>query len=235
VTLPPDSEEPFRRFPYPFLVLRWIEGIPLNSCRRRVPGDQLLATAEALGGLVARIASLGQGLGLETRSNAPTPPSSPQTLLSVTKSQLLRGRARDVLADAVWRLLAKQSARFDSLGSEQGLAHGDLGGRNIVVAADGNGGWRAAAILDWEDAFTGWALWDVGSLFRYPKRYGAAFRERFEKGYRAEAGQLPADWWRTARLLDVTRQVATLDDERELTVPFRECRELLEAALSAEE
>jgi len=74
-------------------------------------------------------------------------------------------------------------------------------------------------------------LWDVGSLFRYPTRYGQAFRERFERGYRDAGGVLPEEWWETARLLDATRQVATLDGERERPAVFADCRELLELML----
>src|SRR5450432_2100223 len=59
--------------------------------------------------------------------------------------------------------------------------------------------------------FTGWALWDVGSLFRYRQHYDEAFRAEFALGYLSVGGSLPEDWFQTARLLDAHRQVATLD------------------------
>jgi hypothetical protein len=87
-------------------------------------------------------------------------------------------------------------------------------------------------LIDWEAAFSGSQLWDVGSLFRYSQRYTETFRQGFERGYRDAGGALPEDWLRTARLLDATRQVATLNEERELPVVFAECRELIEAMLT---
>ena len=118
--------------------------------------------------------------------------------------------------------------RFQSLGPTTGLAHGDLGGRNILVAPAGKDGWRIAGLIDWEDAFTGWALWDVGSLLRYRGRFDQAFCERFERAYRDAGGELPEDWLGMARLLDASKQLATLDVERDRPAVFSDCRELLE-------
>jgi hypothetical protein len=43
---------------------------------------------------------------------------------------------------------------------------------------------------------------------------------------------LPDDWWRTARLLDATRQVSTLSEEDQRPAVFTECRQLLEMLVS---
>jgi hypothetical protein len=53
-----------------------------------------------------------------------------------------------------------------------------------------------------------------------------------ERGYCDAGGALPEDWLRTARLLDATRQVATMNEERELPVVFAECCELIEAVVT---
>ena len=89
------------------------------------------------------------------------------------------------------------------------------------------GGWRISGLIDWEAAFSGSLIWDLGSLFRYGRRYSETFRQRFERGYRDAGGALPEDWLRTARLLDAARLVATLNEERELPVVFAECRKLI--------
>jgi len=216
--------------PYPSLVCRWIEGITLNSFRKRTSAVELLTLAEPLGRLVARISGTPAAGDLGLEADWGTPVSSLEALLSLSREQLLRGRARmrlgDALADALWRRLSAEAERFPGLAPDS-LVHGDLGGRNILVAPDGDARWRIAGLLDWEAAFTGWALWDVGSLFRYPKRFGEAFRTGFERGYSDAGSPLPAKWWETARLLDATRQVSTLDAEREQPTVFADCRELL--------
>jgi aminoglycoside phosphotransferase (APT) family kinase protein len=212
---------------YPFLVLRFIEGIPLNGCRRTAPASGLLSLAEPIGRLLAAVASFASVPGVELPQTQPT---SLAALLEVNEERLLRGHARarlgPTLADRLWRQLVAASDDFQALDSATCLAHGDLGGRNILCKPSSDGAWQITGLIDWEAAFSGWALWDVGSLFRYPKRYSEAFRVSFARGYRTSR-PLPDNWWRTARLLDATRQLATLSEEKERPVVFAECRQLL--------
>jgi aminoglycoside phosphotransferase (APT) family kinase protein len=220
--------------PYPSLVYEWIGGINLNAMRRVASSEELLSLAAPLGRVLASISKIEPDEG-DFGVRGQPPPSSPEALLTLTQHRLLRGRARARLgggtADALWKYVLSETGRLTALGSARCLVHGDLGGRNILVATDGAERWRISGIVDWEDAFTGWALWDVGSLFRYPRRYSQAFRDQFERGYKTSGGMLAEEWWSLARLLDATRQVATLDVEGEMPAAFVDCHELLEAIL----
>jgi aminoglycoside phosphotransferase (APT) family kinase protein len=221
----------------PYLVYKWIEGITLNECRRQTPPAALLSVAEPLGRLLAGVASFSFADDLNGAPNGIHEGQSPmEVLLSANKEALLHGLARKrlgaALADAMCSRLDASAVRVRELEHAASLVHGDLSGRNILVALDEDGGWRISGLIDWEAAFSGSSLWDVGSLFRYPKRYSETFRQRFERGYRDASGALSEDWLRTARLLDATRLVATLNEERELPVVFAECRELIEAVVT---
>jgi aminoglycoside phosphotransferase (APT) family kinase protein len=223
-----------RRLPYPSLVFHWIEGITLNSLRKQASASELLSLAKPLGRLLARVASVPSGSDGGLGADGSTPVSSAEALFSVSEQRLLCGRARsrlgEQLAHAIWLRLSKEMERFRTLGLTDCLVHGDFGGRNILVAPDDAHGWRITGLIDWEEAFAGWALWDVGSLFRYPNRYGDAFRGEFERRYRSVRG-MPEDWYSTARLLDATRQLETLDSERERPAAFADCRQLLELVI----
>jgi len=224
-------------FGRPYLVYRWIEGVTLNECRRQAPPAALLSVAEPLGRLLAGVAGFSFANDLNGEPNVVhAGPASIEVLLSVNEEMLLRGLARKrlgaALADAMRRRLEAGAVHLCALDRVARLVHGDFGGRNILVAPAEGGGWRVNGLIDWEAAFSGSALWDVGSLFRYARRYSEAFCQRFEQGYRDAGGALPEDWLRTARLLDATRQVATLNEERELPVVFAECRELIEAVVA---
>lgn len=80
------------------------------------------------------------------------------------------------------------------------LNHGDFKAANLFNDEVGR-----LVILDWELAFAGPALMDLGQLFRW--RPSAAFRDGFVQTYRAPSGALPADWLRRAAALDVLRLV----------------------------
>ncbi|HKQ76877.1 MAG TPA: aminoglycoside phosphotransferase family protein [Blastocatellia bacterium] len=224
-------------FSHPYLVYRWIEGITLNEFRRQAPPAALLSVAETLGRLLAGVASFSFADGPNGEPNGVHSRLSPiEALLSINEKMLLSGLARkrlgSALADAMWRRLEASADRLCKLDSVARLVHGDFGGRNILVAPSEDGGWRVSGLIDWEGAFSGSTLWDVGSLFSYPRRYSETFRQLFERGYRDAGGTLPEDWFRTARLLDSTKMVTTLNEERELPVVFAECRELIDAIIA---
>jgi len=76
--------------------------------------------------------------------------------------------------------------------------HADFNASNILIR-DG----RVAAILDWEFAFAGDALFDFANITRPPLGQRAGFAEGLAAGYRAAGGALPEDWPRLARLVDL--------------------------------
>ena len=87
--------------------------------------------------------------------------------------------------------------------------------------------WRITGVIDWEATSTGSPLFDVGSLFRYASRFDGPFRAAFERGYREAEGTLPDGWLLTARLLDATWLIDTLDEPREFPGVYADCRMLL--------
>jgi aminoglycoside phosphotransferase (APT) family kinase protein len=62
---------------------------------------------------------------------------------------------------------------------------------------------RIAAVLDWEFAFSGPRLNDIGNFIRYSDRQPPEYLTRFAAGYQAGGGALPGDWFRLARLQDL--------------------------------
>lgn len=217
---------------HPYLVYRWIEGITLNECRRLGAPETFLTLAEPLGRLLARIAGLHFPDTLHgTQHTGQRPSIRVAAMLERAEEQLRAGRARErlggALADSLRDCLNSRAPALRALERADGLVHGDCGGRNILVRAGAGGGWEISGLIDWEGAAAGCAWWDVGSLFRYPRRYSPEFRTLFARGYGAAGGRLPPDWWRVVRLLDCVRVVAILDEERELPGVFAECGELI--------
>ena len=209
----------------PFMIYRWAEGVTLNKCRRDYGPNALLSLAASLGGVLATIASV----------DVPEEPALRHLdiadALAKTDDRLAASLARDRLgpatADALRSTLAANHATLSSLDETTALVHGDFGGRNIIVRSVVADAWEVSSVLDWEMASTGSPLWDVGSLFRSAARYSPEFRHELERGYRGAGGVLPDEWWRRARLIDMTRLIAILSVERELPDVFDECREVV--------
>jgi aminoglycoside phosphotransferase (APT) family kinase protein len=208
----------------PVIVYRWIDGITLHDLRMQRPGAAFGSLAEPLGRLLAWLA----------RTDA-TEPFELAPLLDRTYAQLADGRARGrmgaPLADAIKRGL--EAAEPDLGWGAVCLAHGDLGHRNVIVQHAAGDRWRINGVIDWEATTTSSPLLDLGSLFRDADRYDPGFLTAFERGYREADGALPERWLITARLLDATWLVDTLDEPHEMPGVFADCRRLL-AMLAAE-
>jgi aminoglycoside phosphotransferase (APT) family kinase protein len=202
----------------PAIVYRWIDGITLTELRRNEPPAAFASLAEPLGRLLAWLA----------RTDA-TEPFELTPVLERAYAQLSSARARTrlgaPLADALRRGLEAAEPRL--AWGNVCLVHGDLGSRNLIVQRAERDRWRINGVIDWEATTTFSPLLDLGSLFRYADRYDAAFRSNFERGYHEADGALPEDWMRTARLLDSTLLIDTLDDPKEFPGVYADCRLLL--------
>jgi aminoglycoside phosphotransferase (APT) family kinase protein len=199
------------------IAYRWIEGITLHDLRKRGELAAFASLAEPLGRVCAWIAQTDA-----------TAPFELAPILEQTYRQLTTGRARRrigaPLADSL--LKALESAEPQMAFGSVCLSHGDLGHRNVLVYQAGDR-WRINGVIDWETTTTGSPLVDVGSMFRYSRRYDAAFADAFARGYRDGGGNLPDGWLLTSRLLDSTWLVDMLDDEQEHTQVFADCVRLV--------
>lgn len=102
------------------------------------------------------------------------------------------------LHDFVW----SWSTRIPDLEDKARLVHNDFGGRNILVREE-NGKWAVAAVLDWEFAFSGSPLLDVGHFLRYERENLPLCEPHFSRGFVEHGGQLPDGWRARARIIDL--------------------------------
>ena len=112
---------------------------------------------------------------------------------------------RQRLHEFIW----SWATRLTSLDKETRLVHSDFGNRNILVDCV-NGRWQVVAVLDWEFAFTGPPLVDVGHFLRYEKRNAPLREPYFSRAFVESGGTLPDDWRRISQVLDLTALVECL-------------------------
>jgi fructokinase len=99
------------------------------------------------------------------------------------------------------RLLAHARAVqpvLDALPDVSRLVHSDFNPKNLLARRRSDG-WVVTAVLDWEFAFSGNPLVDVGNLLRFQADYPPAFID----GFLAGRGELPAGWRAAAEALDL--------------------------------
>jgi aminoglycoside phosphotransferase (APT) family kinase protein len=82
------------------------------------------------------------------------------------------------------------------------LVHSDYNPKNLLATRQ-DGRWSVAAVLDWEFAFSGSPLTDIGNMLRPRPDAASGFTAGFVAGYREAGGELPAGWREISEALDL--------------------------------
>jgi aminoglycoside phosphotransferase (APT) family kinase protein len=189
------------------LLARYVPGELVNQAAARDPGSAA-GLGEAAGRALAAIGAVtferggiftGPGL-------VPSPDGLPASLPGFVEDCLRRGHAASVLSpaelDGLRALAAAADPLAQSVAAARQLVHSDYNGKNLL-AVTRNGRWAISAVLDWEFAFSGSPLTDIGNMLRFPGAYPGGFRDGFLAGYRQSGGQLPPDWREISQALDL--------------------------------
>jgi Ser/Thr protein kinase RdoA (MazF antagonist) len=197
------------RFPYPYIALTWMAGVPLIDALATLPPAEAPGLAAALGVVAAHIGAftfaepgfLGPDLTIRERLVI-----GPAGLRQYLREMLLDGVGGERLGPALTaRLLAQVEASADELeplADTRSLIHADYKDGNILVRRDPDG-WRVTAVLDWEFAFVGASIFDLGSLLRREATLPPGFADTCVAAYRAAGGFAPPGWRRMTLLMDL--------------------------------
>jgi len=191
----------------PTLLCRFVPGVLLKT----VLSDGTEATADlgrSVGHTLAAIGDLtfdGPGMFADASlrtSDAEMPGSLPDFVARCLSS----GPAATVLAAderaAIMRLAGAAQAFVDAAPQASQLVHSDFNPKNLLVREHA-GSWTVAAVLDWEFAFSGSSLVDVGNMLRFPEDLPAEFATAFVAGFAEGGGLLPDDWREISLALDL--------------------------------
>ena len=203
----------------PFIFLRYVEGITFRQLK--ATGDRR-AIREASYAVGAALGAIGKHdlTSLDHVSVCAHP--MPESIDSYLTSPRLIARTGGALADQIRQLIAGWASRLQLVANERRLVHGDFRKQNILVRPDGNK-WTVAAILDWECAFIGSPMFDVGVFLRYERPEQPVAEPGFSRGFLDTGGQLCDGWLELIRVVDLdslcgslTSAHLPLDVEREI-------------------
>lgn len=197
----------------PFALLRWVDGVTMDSVLPALDQAALDGLGETLGRLLATIHGerFGRSGFLDGNLNVVEP-------FVPGGAGLIAFCAEAMADDLVRRRLGKERCRalmahvedhahgLDQWRGSPCLTHADFGGSNILVK-QADGVFDVAAVLDWEFAFAGSPFFDLGNLTRPPLDARPSFLASLERGYRAIDSGLPENWQALSRLVDLTAWV----------------------------
>lgn len=176
----------------PLLLSEFVPGVLASTALDDDPAGLGTAVGEALAG-IGGVRFASQGF-FERPDLVPTP-------VDVT-SGLAEFVARHTDWPELLALAERSQPLLDALPREARLVHSDFNPKNIIVRRQG-GVWTVGAVLDWEFAFSGPPLVDVGNMLRFGDDYPPAFTDGFVRGFRDGGGDLPTGWRAAADALDL--------------------------------
>jgi len=228
--------------PETYMVLRWVDGIPLDQALALGPSADARNTVRAAGGALAGLQSFQFatsgffGSTMELR----TPfPSEPRDIVAILERCLFQDGAGERLGDALthrlWSFVNEHLDALSLVAHHSTLVHGDFNGLNVIVqiAPDPP---QVAALIDWEYAHSGTPLLDLASMLRRPgRRLPGWFEQELVSGYRCAGGTLPENWKRVSRIVDAVRLCMFVRSRDAGQVAIEGVRALLESALADEQ
>lgn len=202
---------------HPYAVLEWVDGARLETAVEGASDVGLMALGRSVGAVLADIGGttfprpgfLDAQLGI-ARVYRLDGPGYLAFVSDTLGNPPVRERLGDDLTDRFQAFARQNATRLDALDPTARLVHSDFGGANILVTSDA-GHWAVSAVLDWEFAFAGPQIVDVGNLSRAQRGLRPAFESGFSQGFIDHGGVLPDDWRRLARLVDLLAWLDFLD------------------------
>jgi aminoglycoside phosphotransferase (APT) family kinase protein len=204
-------------FGFPYTLSTWSEATPFTELLAQTSAGALESAWYSAGATLAAIHSFtfpsagffGAGLTIAEPFTA-----GPDGFLGYLRRCLFEGlgaeRLGPDLTARLWAFAQAQAPRLEPLASHSALIHADYKAQNLLVASHGDA-WRIAAVLDWEFAFAGAPLFDLGILLRHDRTLAPGTADAVARGYVEDGGTLPSGWRDLARLVDLMNLCGFLD------------------------
>ncbi len=191
-----------------FAVLEYVEGLTFQQLKRTGNLEAVQQTSADVGKTLAAIGRFEFGEQLiEGRDQVP------RILDRFLASPILQQRVSVDLIDRLHNLISSHAPELRVADEDHSLVHNDFGNRNILVRQQ-HGSWRVAAILDWELAFRGSPMLDVGNFLRYESPSQPLREPYFSRAFIEHGGKLPNNWQTIVKLVDLTGLVECLTHEQ---------------------
>lgn len=217
----------------PYAIMKWVDGILLSDVMAQEKSDDIIACGYDVGAVLARIGAhtfpqagfFGPGLTVvEPFEGGST------SYLSGIEQYLTQERVRQQLGEVqikeLEQFVSGNAEYLTEMTEAVSLVHADFKGINILVHQHAQR-WKVAAVLDWEFAFAGTPLLDIGNMLRYEYLYPPEFETEFIRGFQDHGGILPKNWKKMIKLLDLLNLCEFLKTETPRAAMIDEVKNLI--------
>ncbi|WP_409291454.1 phosphotransferase family protein [Peribacillus sp. SCS-37] len=218
----------------PFLLMNFVPGVQLSEIILRKDSRQMKKAAWDAGRHLAQIHSLKfDGPGFfdgDLHIREPVSIGSGEFVAFISKSLKEGYGGKNLglrLTEKVIRFCERHAVLLEELTVQNCLVHSDFNPLNILVEDHG----RIAAVLDWEYAFSGTPLFDIGNMVRYECLGDTILLQPFITGYKEYGGRLPERWLQMAKLVDLIALCGLLDKEACGEVRSADIRRLIQGTM----
>ena len=200
------ADDTCSRYPYAYSLMEWVEGTLMRevilSKNERAISQCLFAAGQYLD--VLRQIKFSYG-GFFQENLLVRPFAEEEKYHTYVMSLLQDTVVKESLGDALLNRVITLVDHYVNLlpnQQEANLTHADYDPANIMVK-EIEGQWIIAAILDWEFAFAGTYLLDMGMMLRYSHKLPICYEQSFLAGIEHDGFILPPQWKKQAKLMDL--------------------------------
>ncbi|MBW4603881.1 MAG: aminoglycoside phosphotransferase family protein [Calothrix sp. FI2-JRJ7] len=212
---------------HPYALMEWIDGYMLDSVIQSANIEDIGKIAGSVGCVLANIHSFRfEQAGFFNNELEVVQPLNmgSEGFLGFVYNNLINGNGHKHLGDELtqqfWNFCNTYAYLLDDIDFSSKapcLVHSDFGGTNILLKRSIDS-WTIGGVIDWEFAYSGLCMADVGHILRPPLDSLPEWEEYFIKGYIANGGLIPSQWKRISKLLDLLAWVDFLNRDVTSTV-----------------
>ena len=193
-------------YAYPYAIMEWVDGILMRDIILNKNEKAIIACSYEAGQYLNVMRQIHFSHGGFFQNGLTILPFSNNEkylpyVLNILKDKIVTESLGNHLLNAVSHLVNTNASLLPDENNAN-LTHADYDPANILVKQI-EGKWKIAAILDWEFAFAGTYLLDIGMALRYSHKIPAYYENNFIAGIQAHGFQLPEKWKKQAKLMDL--------------------------------
>jgi len=193
-------------YPFPYAMSQWIDGTLLRDLIFTNNEEAISSSVFDAGINLSILRAMKLPYGgffqedMQIRSFAPEEQYEPYIFKMLSDKSVAESLGNNLMQEI--QQIISQCCHLLPEVNEANLTHGDYDPANILVHQV-KGQWKVAAILDWEFAFSGSYLFDIGLMLRYSHKLPDYFETSFISGIEDSGPKLPSDWKISAKLADL--------------------------------